>query len=185
MSMDQNLKQRLIGALVITALAAIFVPMVFDDPVAGRGQMISNLTVPAELPAARDYMANPAEIKKVNLPETSYLQPDVSIETPEQAIQNSVAEERVVEQTAVADVNMDRWFVQVGIFSEEANAISIRDKIRKQGFPVMVSAISGVKGKLHRVMVGPELSKDRAKEIKHKMDIINGFKGILISNAKI
>ena len=34
--MNQELKQRLIGAVVVTALAAIFIPMLFDDPVDNR-----------------------------------------------------------------------------------------------------------------------------------------------------
>lgn len=47
--MDQELKQRLIGAAVITALAAIFVPMLFDDPIDETGKNISELKIP-ELP---------------------------------------------------------------------------------------------------------------------------------------
>jgi len=47
--MDQELKQRLIGAAVITALAAIFVPMLFDDPIDETGKNINTLKLP-ELP---------------------------------------------------------------------------------------------------------------------------------------
>ena len=45
--MNQELKQRLIGALVVTALAAIFIPMLFDDPVDNSGQSVSELVIPA------------------------------------------------------------------------------------------------------------------------------------------
>jgi len=44
--MDQELKQRLIGAAVITALAAIFVPMLFDDPIDETGKNINSLKLP-------------------------------------------------------------------------------------------------------------------------------------------
>ncbi|MGR9043825.1 MAG: SPOR domain-containing protein [Gammaproteobacteria bacterium] len=44
--MDQELKQRLIGAVVITALAAIFVPMLFDDPIDESGQVVNELELP-------------------------------------------------------------------------------------------------------------------------------------------
>lgn len=44
--MNQELKQRLIGAVVVTALAAIFIPMMFDDPVENSGQSISELAIP-------------------------------------------------------------------------------------------------------------------------------------------
>ncbi|MFZ2405145.1 MAG: hypothetical protein WAW41_08415, partial [Methylobacter sp.] len=45
--MDHELKQRLIGAVVVTALCAIFIPMLFDDPVDNSGQMVSELNIPA------------------------------------------------------------------------------------------------------------------------------------------
>jgi DedD protein len=47
---DQELKQRLIGAAVITALAAIFVPMLFDDVVDETGKNVNELKIP-EMPA--------------------------------------------------------------------------------------------------------------------------------------
>ncbi len=45
--MDHELKQRLIGAVVVTALCAIFIPMLFDDPVENSGQVVSELSIPA------------------------------------------------------------------------------------------------------------------------------------------
>lgn len=48
--MDQELTQRLVGAFVITALLAIFVPMMFDDDVDQTGKSINQLSIP-EVPA--------------------------------------------------------------------------------------------------------------------------------------
>jgi DedD protein len=45
--MNPELRQRLIGAVVVTALAAIFIPMLFDDPVDNSGQSVSELVIPA------------------------------------------------------------------------------------------------------------------------------------------
>ncbi|MGZ8240847.1 MAG: SPOR domain-containing protein [Methylobacter sp.] len=44
--MNQELKQRLIGAVVITALAAIFIPMLFEDPIDNSGQRVSEMAIP-------------------------------------------------------------------------------------------------------------------------------------------
>lgn len=44
--MNQELRQRIIGAIVITALAAIFIPMLFDDPIDDSGQTVSELAIP-------------------------------------------------------------------------------------------------------------------------------------------
>ena len=46
--MNQELKHRLIGAVVITALATIFIPMLFDDPIDDTGQVVSELKIPAD-----------------------------------------------------------------------------------------------------------------------------------------
>ena len=46
--MDHELKQRLIGALVVTILSAIFIPMLFDDPIQEEGQAVTTLALPAE-----------------------------------------------------------------------------------------------------------------------------------------
>lgn len=51
--MDEELKQRLIGAAVVTALAAIFIPMLFDSPVDDSGQVVSELIIP-EAPIVED-----------------------------------------------------------------------------------------------------------------------------------
>lgn len=45
--MNPELKQRLIGAVVVTALAAIFIPMLFDDPVGEHSQSVASLPIPA------------------------------------------------------------------------------------------------------------------------------------------
>ncbi len=45
--MDENTKQRIVGIIVITALLAIFLPMLFDDPVERSSRSISEMQIPA------------------------------------------------------------------------------------------------------------------------------------------
>lgn len=162
--MDPDLKQRLVGAVVITSLAAIFVPMLFDDPIDETGKQIHQLQIPKspvqfstegsrKLPSSVDDV--------INLP------------APEPLKQERVRKQSVSE--------MERWFIQVGIFGQENNAIALQNKIRKQGFPVTISKVSGEKDVLYRVRVGPELDKKRAEMMKQKIDQLNGIKGILTS----
>lgn len=44
--MEPDLKQRIIGTIVVTALAAIFIPMLFDEPVDDSGKEVAELTIP-------------------------------------------------------------------------------------------------------------------------------------------
>lgn len=55
--MDHELKQRLIGAVVVTALAAIFVPMLFDDPVDNSAQLVAEQAIPLPASSAGDTAA--------------------------------------------------------------------------------------------------------------------------------
>jgi DedD protein len=95
--MNQELRQRIIGAIVVTALAAIFIPMLFDDPIDDSGQTVSELTIPdnqvniiedvSPLPAnAEDVVKtteennaaikNTPELSDVQAPADSGLEPD-------------------------------------------------------------------------------------------------------------
>ncbi len=46
MEIDDKLKNRLAGAAVVTVLAVIFLPMLFDDPVQKQQQVVTELTLP-------------------------------------------------------------------------------------------------------------------------------------------
>jgi len=73
--MNPELKQRLIGAVVVTALAAIFIPMLFDDPVDNSGQLVSELNIPATPANTGEESANklPTSANQVlNTPEAGH-----------------------------------------------------------------------------------------------------------------
>jgi len=159
--MDQDLKQRLVGAIVITSLAAIFIPMLFDDPIDETGKMINELKIP-QAPANS---LNPGSVKLAR--STADV---ISLPKPE-AIR-ALADKQSIPV-------MQRWFVQVGTFGEEKNAISLQNKIRKQGFPVRITRKSSAKGLLYRVRVGPELDRKRAELLKVKVDKLNNMNAIL------
>jgi DedD protein len=75
--MDHELKQRLIGAVVVTALCAIFIPMLFDDPVDNSGQLVSELNIPAPVDpgAAAKLPSNAEQVLKSTDPEPLSTEP--------------------------------------------------------------------------------------------------------------
>ncbi len=83
--MDHELKQRLIGAVVVTALCAIFIPMLFDDPVDNSGKLVSELSIPAPINSSADGGIVPGSADQVlGLP---YPEP-LSIENTSDTIDN-------------------------------------------------------------------------------------------------
>ena len=164
--MDHELKQRLVGAVVITALAAIFMPMLFDDPIDESGKLIAELKLPDQSIASLETTENlPSNINDiVNLPATSA---------------NKPISRKTSDLSSKADI--ERWFVQVGNFGQEENAISLQNKIRRQGFPVTISTVSSDRGVVYKVRVGPELDRERVDVMKEQIFKINKIKGMVIS----
>lgn len=160
--MDQQLKQRVVGAAVITALAAIFVPMLFDDPVDNTGKRINELKIP-------EFPASLRDSQDVSIPENT----DEVISLP--------ASEPVfsVEDDAENATGLQRWYLQAGIFSQKDNALAFRDKLRQQGFVASVAEVKGNDSNFYRVQIGPELSKESAQVSKKRLEKLNGMKSFV------
>lgn len=95
--MDHELKQRLIGAVVVTALCAIFIPMLFDDPVDNSGQLVSELNIPAPTGTGATNTANklPTSADQVaKLPDPEPL----SAETSGDTIESTGAAEEIIDE---------------------------------------------------------------------------------------
>ncbi|MGR9099931.1 MAG: SPOR domain-containing protein [Gammaproteobacteria bacterium] len=172
--MDQKLKQRLVGAVVITALAAIFLPMLFDDPVEKSGKTVSELKIP-------DFPDDEFESHVQSLPMDA--DPMTAVEkgsSPDEAGEKdapaSIPSGSEIEENKAVDPQFVRWVIQVGSFGEEKNAQAFRDTLRKQGFPAFVEKY----GSMYRVRVGPELDKSRAEKTKALLESKNQIKSILV-----
>ncbi len=165
MEIDQDLKQRLVGAVVITCLAAIFVPMLFDDPIDKTGKMISELKIP-------DAPIKSVENKSRRLPGGSN---DV-LNQPEPRLFKQIATRQ---QSIKADLH--KWFIQVGIFAKKNNATELQTKLRKAGYAVSINKVASANGLLYRVRVGPEINKQRAEKLKVKLKASYKINGIMTS----
>ncbi len=155
--MDQELKQRLIGAVVITALAAIFIPMLFDDPVQDEGKFINELKIPE--PPTETFVETaekiPDSVEQVlTLPDAPPLYVEQQEDEPEPLASGLV-----------------RWIIQVGSFAERENALLLQEKLRKKGFSTFLDSVDTKKnGKLFRLRIGPELDKKRAEVTKEQLE---------------
>ncbi|WP_404355387.1 SPOR domain-containing protein [Methylotuvimicrobium sp. KM1] len=225
--MDQELKQRLIGAVVITALAAIFVPMLFDDPIEESGQLVNELALPeppvqefaktaerlpdssrpqwteesvdeAEPDADEVEGLTPEELEYIGpVDDGSELKPIdkkklpsslTETDKPTEIAENAPVSEVRVPKTESAETlpiaELVTWYIQPGSFSKKDNAFALRDKLRSQGFPAAVEEIDIRGGKSYRVLVGPETDKSKAQALKTRLDADNNLKSLLLSVNK-
>ncbi len=159
--MNRKLRKRIIGAIVLAAFLVIFVPEWLDG--AGHKALYS---------------------KNVSIPEKPKLKPiteyvEVAVVKPVETIKpvKVVVEEAVVEkkrtpkkQVAVKKaVLKDAWTLQLGSFSNEANAKVMRDKLRKKGYTSYVHEVKQSGKVIYRVRIGPELDRQRLEKIKAEL----------------
>lgn len=166
--MDPILKQRLVGALVLSALAVIFLPMIFEEP--GRGMDSRDFEIP-EIPI----QFKQKTLEKVkNLPEVESTQSDVK-PSPLKMIPK---DEKI--KVKESKNPLSAWVVQVGSFSKNENAILLRDQLRKSGYPAYVQTGKKNDSVLFRVRVGPELDLQRARSQRDKIAKKFSVKAIVI-----
>jgi DedD protein len=182
--MDQGLKERLVGAAVLVAIAVWLIPWVLDGPEGGAEPPSSSL----QLPAAEEPMPMRTQTLKLgDAPEPSVTPPTVPATTP--AAQQAAApvdppkpaaasrSEREGEQTVAvatqehAPAKTDAapatpkataagdWTVQLGSFEDEANAKRMAQRAGTYGYKAEVSSYKRGTRTLYRVRVGPQATK--------------------------
>ncbi|MDI1231883.1 MAG: SPOR domain-containing protein [Methylobacter sp.] len=109
--MDHELKQRLIGAVVVTALCAIFIPMLFDDPVDNSGKLVSELSIPTPGSDGRTVPSSADQV--LGLPDPEPL----SIENASDTLESAGVEEEPEKQ----DRSGESLYAESEGYTEDAN----------------------------------------------------------------
>lgn len=77
------------------------------------------------------------------------------------------------------DEGATRWVVQTYSFTNEANAKSLVEKLRKAKFDAFIETVPGSGGVNYRVSVGPEPDRGRAEQARKRLESSVGMNGIV------
>ncbi len=194
--MNEQVKQRLVGAVVLVSLAVIFIPMLLDG-----GDDSSMSRYGSNIPPKPDFDFEPLEIPLQSIEPVAVDRPRVidkpepaEAEPPKPAVTKPVQSKPVeapktvttkpTTSTAKPAATGDpvTWVVQVGSFSQSDNALALRDKLRKNGFTAFVEKYRD-KGKTsYRVRVGPELKRETAEKHLQQLATKLQIKGIIMGH---
>lgn len=176
----KQLKQRIVGAVVLVALGVIFIPMILnrDDNTSG----ISGTNIPSKPqaleqlseqkpPAAATLPPAPSETRQLVDKDTPPLPMATPTPLPSQAptpLSTPVPSE--TPSPAPTPVSAPKtphgWVVQLASFSDRSKALALRDRARKAGYRCFVESISGKQGTLYRVRVGPVVKRVQAEKLQ-------------------
>jgi DedD protein len=196
--MDQNIKNRLVGIIVIFALAVVFLPMILD----GSGVRKDKFEVVIPPPPAVD--ANPefdtriielnAEAKAIPELEQRFVDEVSSAEPvePEPATKETSAKKKADSEVAKASasptaaveptkVGGDSWVLQVGSFQDRKKALVQRDKLRKSNVSAVFIEQFNVNQKpSYRVRLGPFINREQTRVAQNKIKAKHDIDGIIM-----
>ncbi len=159
--MDDGLKQRLVGAVVVCAVAVILLPGLFqrtERRVIDRTSMIPPR--PAVEPVIPIEPVQPPAMRTVDDPET------VFVADPENDVSSGEDEAPSLDQNGLAKA----WILQIASFAEPERADELSDRLGKMGYKAYVAKASTAKGYRYRVNVGPQIDKNDAIKTKRAVD---------------
>lgn len=183
MNRDQ-LKQRIVGAIVLVALGVIFIPMILnrDDNNSGitgtnippKPPVLSRLS-DQSLPDPPPVPAQPEETRQLVDKHTPPLPQDKAAKAaPESAPAKPAAPavkhtDKTPVATAKPVAKTHGWVVQIASFSDRHKALRLRDRLRKAKYTCFVEAVTGKHGTLYRVRVGPVIKRAQADRLQAKI----------------
>jgi DedD protein len=197
--LNEQIKQRLIGAVVLVSLAVIFIPILLDggnnSSMSRSGSNVPEQPEfdfePLEIPLA-PITPLPVERPRVIDKEEPPPAPAVAVSPQEgkRLVQPPPAEPvkaaaattpiGVASPATAAGTDPIAWVVQVGSFSQSANALALRDKLRKNGFTAFVEKYQERGTSSYRVRVGPELKRETAEKQLAQLKTKFQLKGIVM-----
>ncbi len=102
--------------------------------------------------------------------------PPVVPETVREPVRDLSREPVAPAETAPTRVNGGDWIVQLGSFSQRANADRLAADLKRKGFSVFIQSGGGTSGNFFRVRAGPVADRPAAEALARRLTAA-GFKG--------
>ncbi|UFQ96151.1 SPOR domain-containing protein [Pseudomonas wenzhouensis] len=198
--LDKGLKQRMVGALVLVALAVIFLPMLLSRENEMRRVVVDAPPMP-QASAPVEIIVEPAEVIEPEvLPqepvpvEESQAQTVEAPEVPESPVQTPVPvappsqsapakpEQSVVAVPAQPEGRLDAnnlpisWSVQLASLSSRSGAENLQKTLRSQGYNAYIRTFDG----MNRVFVGPLIERAEAERLRDQLNRQHKLSGFVV-----
>lgn len=191
--MDRALKERIIGAIVLVAFVVLVVPVFLDGRAGEVEHRQESISLPGQnsdgvkrktvvLKRDRDQPVPMVASKQVEVHKAA---PPVvvkpRVEAPKPATKKAEPKPKPANDSSATkqQSTTGMWAVQLGSFSNKANAEDLASALRKQGYAAFLGQVQTHGRKLHRVRVGPQKDRPSAESVAAKLSAL-GHKGQVV-----
>lgn len=188
--LDKGLKQRMVGALVLLALAVIFLPMLLSREDESRRVQVDapEMPVAPEMPTVEvqpvavpepqllpDEPVGPDALQSLEPADTAPLEPPAVAAVPAPAAAPVPAAPAPAAQGKLDANSLPiSWSVQLASLSSSEGAQKLQKTLRSQGYNAYIRSVDG----MNRVFVGPLIERaeaDRLRDQLNRQHKLNGF----------
>lgn len=185
--MTSALSNRLVGTVIVVALAVIFLPDFLDrKKETNNDAFVSVPATPAKKPIVNPepfptervagVTQRPLEVVDEPAVDDSQTQTAASAEAAKTQVEDKLASQTVVEKPS-AEPQDGSWVVQLGSFRHQKNVGQLLEKLEKAGYRAFSRPIETRSGPLTKVFVGPDINKDKLQKALPHLQDITGLKG--------
>jgi len=182
-NVSDQIKNRVVGAIVLFTLAIIFLPKIFDgEKETQRREFVAIPKKPVH------QVPNMAKVVAKS-PETAQISPPVDInnkatvKTPVKTVEK----EKIAVKSKPAPVvvpkksiNAQAWVIKMGSFGNPNNVKAFVLKLRKKGFTAFSVPTVPKAGIVNKVYVGPELKKNALVKLQPKLKQAFNESGVIV-----
>ena len=197
--MNQGAKQRIVGTVVLLALALIFLPIIFDGEGSYQAQVSSRIpetpiiSILPEPTQSRPVMVGNVETIEPEVATTVSLieevaelveEPSVAIATAEPISDVEITESAPAfsrEVLQLSDAGLPQgWVVRLGSFSDSENASNLVTRLQDAGYKAYSRVMRSSQESLTGVFVGPWLDRGQVNEYQQKLQEEFSLVGLVV-----
>jgi len=198
--LNQGAKQRIVGTVVLLALALIFLPIIFDGegsyqaPVSSRIPDTPVISILPEPIQSRPVIVGEVELVEEDVVETAA----EAVVAPAQILAEELAEPvtevaesavEITESEAILNREIPQldaaglpqgWVVRLGSFSDAENASKLMARLQDAGYKAYTRDMRSAQGALTGVFVGPWLDRGQVNEYQRKLQEEFSLAGLVV-----
>ncbi len=194
--MERRLKERLVGAVVLVAIAITLIPIILSDPPETSVVSGSDIREKSEMGFSSriiPIVEDDAEAASSTIESTKTGSEDSkSGKVQKENKQDVLVEENISENEKISsakeavqnDVEVGSsvwWIVQLGSFTDAENAASLKEKLKEAGFQAFVEPFKENGEISYKVRVGPEIKRLEVDLLLKSLKEKTKLDGIIIS----
>ncbi len=182
--LDKGLKQRIVGALVLVALAVIFLPMLLSRQDERASIEVEVPTAPVS-PGMPETVAPPVDVPVASEPVPGDVDQPLPLEPQPVAEPAVPAQVQPSEPAAAPEAPASRldeaslpvsWSVQLASLSSRTGAEALQKTLRSQGYNAYIRQADG----MNRVFVGPVIERKEADRLRDQLNRQHKLSGFVV-----